>query len=384
MKILISGASIAGPALAWWLHRFGIEVSIVEKAPAPRPGGHAIDIRGAALDVVRAMGLETQVRDARTRMKGVSKLDAEGNEVWRSEEMTISGGSFGKEAIEIMRDDLSNILTSALPPGVEVIYGDTIERLDDNGAEVAVTFASGRSANFDAVIGADGLGLAMRKQVFSPDAGYLRPFGVVLAPYSTPNLIGLEDWQLTYEAGSDSCMIYTAPGNATLRVCFGFEADYESIPADRAGQIALVRQRCGHLGWKVPALLAALDDAPDFYLGPIAQVRMPAWHKGRLALAGDAAWCPSPFTGQGTSLALVGAFVIASELSRCEGDPAAAFAASEARLRPFVDKNQAIAQLTRDPRFGSDPGYYMEVIEPAMEAAESAIDLPDLGEPQAG
>ena len=91
--ILISGASIAGPALAWWLHHHGFAPTLVEKAPAPRPGGHAIDIRGAALDVVRAMGIEDAIRDRRTQMKGVSKLDADGNEVWRSEEMTISGGS---------------------------------------------------------------------------------------------------------------------------------------------------------------------------------------------------------------------------------------------------------------------------------------------------
>ena len=352
MHVLISGASIAGPALAWWLDCFGIRATIVEKSPVPRPGGHAIDIRGAAVDVIRAMGLEDRIRRARTQMKGVSKLDAEGNELWRSEEMTISGGSFEKDAIEILRDDLSNILTAALPPEVEVIYGETVEALADNGDKVAVTFASGRQGDFDLVIGADGLGSAMRRLVFGPDSEFLHPFGIVLAPYSTPNLIDLQDWQLTYVQGQDNCLIYTAPGNESLRVCFGFAADYETLPADRAGQIALVREKCGHMGWEVPRLLAALDDAPDFYLGPIAQVKMKSWHKGRLALVGDAAYCPSPFTGQGTSLALVGAFVLASELTRSRDNPSRAFANCEARMRPFIDTNQDIANLTRDPRFG--------------------------------
>lgn len=379
IHILICGASIAGPALAWWLHRFGMNVTIVEKSPAPRPGGHAIDIRGAALNVVRVMGLEEQVRQQRTRMKGVSKLDAAGNEVWRSEEMTISGGSFDKQAVEILRDDLSNILTGALSRDVELIYGDTVETLDDDGNSVTATFASGSKREFDAVIGADGLGSAMRKLVFGPDSAFLHPFGVVLAPYSAPNDIGLEDWQLTYNSGQDSCMIYTAPGNRSLRVCFGFPASYDEIPADRAMQIALVRERCGHMGWEVPRLLASLEDAPDFYLGPIAQVKMQSWHKGRLALVGDAAYCPSPFTGQGTSLAIVGAFVLASELSRCADHPETAFTATEARMHPFIAKNHAIANLSRDPRFGEDPGYYTAVIEPAMAEAEYAIDLPELG-----
>jgi len=378
MHVLISGASIAGPTLAWWLDRFGFAVTIVEKSPVPRTGGHAIDIRGAALEVVAAMGLEEKVRAARTQMKGVSKLDKDGNEVWRSEEMTISGGSFDKQAVEILRDALSNILTGALPPAVETIYGDSIEALDDQGDGVLVSFASGTSRRFDLVIGADGLGSAMRRQVFGADAAYLHPFGIVLAPYSAPNLIGLEDWQLTYDTGGDSCMIYTAPGNQTLRVCFGFPADYETLPTERTGQIALVRERCSRMGWEVPRFLAALDDAPDFYLGPIAQVKMDTWHKGRLTLVGDAAYCPSPFTGQGTSLAIVGAFVLASELARSPADHDRAFVACEERMKPFVATNHAIADLSRDPRFGSDPSYYTDVIEPAMANAEWAIDLPDL------
>jgi 2-polyprenyl-6-methoxyphenol hydroxylase-like FAD-dependent oxidoreductase len=378
MHVLISGGSIAGPSLAWWLHRFGIKATIVEKAPAPRPGGHAIDIRGSALDVARAMGVEDRIRQARTRMKGVSKLDAEGNEVWRSETMTISGGSFDKEAVEILRDDLSNILTDALPPEVEVIYGNTICALSDTGNAVTATFTSGPQRRFDVVIGADGLGSAMRKLVFGPDDEFLHPFGVVLAPYSTPNIIGLEDWQLTYASGQDSCMIYTAPGNHSLRVCFGFPARLEEVPADRDGQVALVRSRCSHMGWAVPQLLDMLEQSHDFYLGPIAQVKMKQWHKGRVALVGDAAYCPSPFTGQGTSLAMVGAYVLARELARDPGNPEAAFTACEARMRPFVDKNQALATLTRDPRFTEDPDYYAQVIEPAMAAAEYAIDLPEL------
>jgi 2-polyprenyl-6-methoxyphenol hydroxylase-like FAD-dependent oxidoreductase len=377
-RILVCGASVAGPALAWWLHRHGMRPTLVEKAPAPRPGGHAIDIRGAALDVIGAMGLESAIRSSRTQMKGVSKLDIDGNEVWRSEEMTISGGSFDKQAIEIIREDLSRILVGAVPPEVETIYGDSVKSLHEEADGVRVEFESGLERRFDIVVGADGLTSSMRRLVFGPDSEFLLPFGMVLAPFSAPNRIGLEDWQITYDTGGDSCMIYTAPGNETLRVCFGFPAAIEDIPGDRGAQAALVRDRCAGMAWHIPALLNEMERARDFYLSPMAQVKMPRWTSGRVALVGDAAYCPSPFSGQGTSLAIVGAYVLAWELAHAVGDHASAFARYEATMRPFVEINQAIADLSRDPRFGTDPGYYVDVIEPAMARAERAVELAGL------
>ncbi len=374
-KILVCGASIAGPTLAWWLKRHGFEPTLLEKAPAPRPGGHAIDIRGAALRVVEAMGLEKTIREQRTRMKGVSKLDAEGNEVWRSEEMTISGGSFDKQAIEIIREDLSRILLDALPAGIETIYGDSVASLAQDDDGITVSFEKGGDRRFDLVVGADGLASDMRKLVFGPDSEFVVPFGIVLAPFSAPNVIGLEDWQLTYDSGDESCMIYTAPGNETLRVCFGFPAEMDSIPADRESQVQLVRQKCAGMSWEVPKLLDVMEQARDFYLGPIAQAKMDCWTKGRVALVGDAGYCPSPFTGQGTSLAIVGAYVLAWELAQSMGDHVRAFERYEETMRPFVETNQAIADLSRDPRFGTDPSYYLDVIEPAMLNAESAVEL---------
>jgi 2-polyprenyl-6-methoxyphenol hydroxylase-like FAD-dependent oxidoreductase len=218
----------------------------------------------------------------------------------------------------------------------------------------------------------------MRNLVFGPDSEFLVPFDMVLAPFSTPNLIGLENWQLAYDTGKGSCMVYTAPDNQSLRVCFGFPAKLDSIPTDRAGQIALVREQCANMGWEVPKLLDLMEQARDFYLGPIAQVKMERCTKGRIALVGDAAYCPSPFTGQGSSLAIVGAYVLAWELAQSPHNHEVAFSCYETTMRPFVKVNQAIADLSRDPRFGSEPSYYVDVIEPAMLNAESAVDLSGL------
>lgn len=376
-SVLISGASIAGPALAWWLHRFGFTPVLVEKSPGPRDGGHAIDVRGAALTVLRAMGLAEQAQGKRTQMKGVCELDADGAEVWRSEEFTISGGSFKLDAIEILRDDLSRILVGALPEEIEIIYGDSITSLTDREDCVAVTFDSGRQDAYDLAFGADGLPSNIRKHVFGPNGAYIMPFDKASALFSSPNIIGLTDWQINYKAGNEGCSVYTVPGNEKLRVSFGFDAKFEDVPPDRAGQLALVREKCGHLRWHAPEFMELMEKAPDFYVGSFAQVRMDHWTKGRVALVGDAGYCPSPYTGQGTSLAIVGAYVMAWELAQSPNDHAAAFARYEAKLRPFVEANQAIAELTRDERI-SDPDYYLNVIEPTLEKAKDAIELEGL------
>jgi 2-polyprenyl-6-methoxyphenol hydroxylase-like FAD-dependent oxidoreductase len=375
--VLISGASIAGPALAWWLRHFGFTPVLVEKSPGPRPGGHAIDVRGAALRVLTAMRLADAAKARRTQMKGVSEIDRDGKELWRSEDFTISGGSFALESIEILRDDLSRILVSGLPDDVEIIYGDSVAAYAETDDGVTVSFHSGKERRFDLIVGADGLPSSLRKLVFGDDGAFLRPFDIAVAPFTAPNTVGLEDWQLTYKDGPSGCSVYTAPGNESLRVNFSFPAKLADIPADRAGQMDLVRQTCAHMGWHVPELLEAMTGARDFYLGSFAQVKMPHWTRGRAALVGDAAYCPSPYTGQGTSLAIVGAYVLAYELAQSPDDHARAFARYETKMRPFVEENHAIADLTRDERL-SDPAYYTGVVEPALEQAKDAIDLDGL------
>jgi 2-polyprenyl-6-methoxyphenol hydroxylase-like FAD-dependent oxidoreductase len=372
-KILVSGASIAGPALAWWLKRSGFEPVLIERAPAPRPGGHAVDIRGKALDVLAAMGLLDAARAARTTMKGVSGIDSEGRETWRSDAMTITGGNFDNDDVEILRDDLSGLLLGALAPDIEIVFGDSVTGLVDRTDDVLVRFGNSPDRTFDLVVGADGLRSTVRDLAFDGGDRFLEPMDVAVAIFSAPNHLGLEDWQIDYQDGKDHCLIYTARDNSELRAGVGFAARLDEIGRDRESQMAMVRAKCGHMGWEVPRLLAAMPSAPDFYLGVMAQVKMPAWSEGRVALVGDAGYCPSPYSGQGTSLALVGAYMLARALAASPDDHIAAFARYEATMRPFVEANQAIAQMSRDERF-HEPDYYAQ-IQAALDIAKNAIDL---------
>jgi len=366
--VLISGASIAGPTLAYWLAKNGYRPTLIERAPAPRPGGQAIDIRGAALTVADRMGILEDARRQRTQMKGMSVIDADGTEVWRSEERTFTGGKFDAGDVEILRDDLAALLLDRARPGTELIYGDSITGLRDDDDGIVAEFEHAAARRFDLVIGADGIHSRVRKLTFGAESQFLFPLGVALAVYSAPNTLDLKDWQIAHQDETSGFILYTARENTQLRVGLGFAAGLEQEHrGDLQAQMTLVAERSSHFRWKIPELLKAMWSAPDFYLGVMAQVRMDNWSKGRVALIGDAGYCPTPFSGQGTSLAMVGAYVLAQELGRTPDDHAAAFAGTEQKMRPYVLKNQALATLDRS----SD----RSLLDAALENAKNAIDL---------
>jgi 2-polyprenyl-6-methoxyphenol hydroxylase-like FAD-dependent oxidoreductase len=362
---LISGASVAGPALAYWLRQSGWGVTVVERAAELRPGGQAVDIRGVALDVVSRMGLLGKVGALRTRLKGMSILDSEGNEIHRSDERTLSGGRFDSGDIEIFRDDLANLLHGLTRDEVAYQFDDSIAALEQRSDAVDVRFQSGRSESYDLVIGADGLRSNVRRLVFGGDELFLRSLGAQVAIFSVDNFLELKDWQVAFRGDNSGFLIFPARDNQTLRVFLGFEGKEEAERLAIPQQKALVTERCGGMGWKVPALLEAMHDASDFYLSSISQVHMPRWSQAHVVLLGDAGYCPSPMSGQGTSLALVGAYVLAREIERAGANYTTAFAAYEARMRPYVELNQALA--TENPQG--------EVSDEALTRAKNAIAL---------
>ncbi|WP_114238774.1 FAD-dependent monooxygenase [Dyella sp. C9] len=367
--VLISGGGVAGLALAYWLDRAGFNCTVVERSPELRSGGQAVDIRGVALDVIHTMGLYEEVCAMRTRLRGMSTLDIHGQEVERTEERTFSAGRLDSDDIEIFRDDLCRLLQDKAGERVSSLYGDSVQSITQDEHGVSVAFQGGEQRRFDLVIGADGIYSNVRGLCFGDEASFLRPLECVMALFSVPNLIDLSDWQLMYRDRDMGYVIYPSRDQHELRVCVGFGVEGSPVSRrDVRAQKARVAERCAALGGAFPRFLAAMHESPQFYYGELAQVRMPRWSDRRVVLLGDAAHCASPFSGQGTSLALVGSFVLGRELARTPDDPARAFAAYEARMRPYVDLNQGLVDLSREGH----------VPDELMTRAKHGIDLGDL------
>jgi 2-polyprenyl-6-methoxyphenol hydroxylase-like FAD-dependent oxidoreductase len=212
------------------------------------------------------------------------------------------------------------------------VFGDSISALDEFAHGVHVSFERGAPRDFDLVVGADGLHSRTRRLAFGPEAGFYRELGHHFVGFSAPNHLGLHNEARLQNAPGRLAAIYAvgeAPAVQVLLAYKGPERDVAQVFAD--------------LGGEVPALLAALRDAGDVYADAVAQIRMPSWSTGRVAVIGDAAYAPSFFSGQGTSLALTGAYVLAGELARAPGDHRSALAAYERTVRGYVERNQALA-----------------------------------------
>ena len=383
IKVLVTGASIAGPALAHWLSRRGAAVTVVEHAPGLRPGGQAVDARGVAKEVIRRMGLDAEIRAACTDTAGAYTVDAEGKvlETQRAEDN--DGDGYISE-IEILRGDLAQVLYDDTRDDVEYIFGDRIAELTQDAGGVDVTFARGDQRRFDLVIGADGLHSALRAMVFGPRERFVRHLGLVLAFYTVPNEFGVDRWLLDYQEAGRSAGLRPVPDASRAIAMLSFPApDFDIDYRDVEAQKRLLREQMAGFGWLTPDILAHLDDTPDFYLDQVAQVVMDRWHIGRVGLIGDAAFSASPMSGAGTGLALVGAYLLAGELAAADWDPEVGFAAYEERMRSYVEDNQEIGrmhvQMLTAPDPGAEPGPEpdMDAVMALVERAVGGPELPD-------
>ncbi|GHG02394.1 MULTISPECIES: FAD-dependent monooxygenase [Amycolatopsis] len=341
-RVLISGASIAGPALAFWLRQAGFAVTVVEKAAGLRVGGYPIDVRGTALDAVGRMGILPRLRDLHISTRRLTFLDADGGVIASLAPEAIIGATEGGD-LEIRRGDLIRTLYDLVRDDVEFRFGDTIETLADHAGGVDVTFRGGREERYDLVIGADGLHSRTRELVFGDEAPFHHYLGYCFAGFTMPNDFGLFREGLAWSTPGKGAALYAVLDSEEVH---GFLVSARPEPPleafrDPEAQRDLIAGTFAGDGWEVPRMVAAMRQADDLFFDVISQIRMPAWSSGRVALAGDAAHAPSFLTGQGASLALVGAYLLGHALATIP-DHAAAFAAYENRFRGFVEANQAL------------------------------------------
>jgi 2-polyprenyl-6-methoxyphenol hydroxylase-like FAD-dependent oxidoreductase len=343
-QVLISGASVAGPTLAYWLRRHGFTPTVVERTPALRAGlgGHAVDLFGPSVDVAEWAGILPQVLAARTRTELIS-IERPGRPTIELDVSRVVAGIAARH-VEIMRGELASILYEATRHDVEYRFGDSIRTLDQDGGGVEVAFEHGPPRRFDLVVGCDGLHSNVRRLVFGEEPGYRHYLGGYLGVFTLSNYRGLDGRMVAWNAPGRAAAMYPVRQTGQARALFLFRAaeelryDHGDLEAERR----LLRERFPEPVWELPRILSELEAAPDYYFDSISQIRMPTWSRGRVTLAGDAGYSPGPAVGGGTALAVVGAFVLAGELAAAAGDPARAFVGYERAMAELVRRSRGI------------------------------------------
>jgi 2-polyprenyl-6-methoxyphenol hydroxylase-like FAD-dependent oxidoreductase len=344
-NVLISGASIAGPALAFWLTRYGINTTVVEKSSSLRGGGYPIDIRGTALDVVERMGLYPQMRAAHVDSRSIAFVDEHGAVIAKIDPEAITGGVRGKD-VEIRRGDIATILYAATKDKANYKFNDSIASLDEQAAGVDVTFVSGGTGTYDIVIGADGLHSNARSLIFGHEAQFEKYIGFCFAGFTIPNTFGLDRGALTYTLPGKNAVVYATNDGGLVYAFLVFKyptSPFRKSVAEQDKRNLTASMFEGVNGWIVPQLVEDMRKAEDLFFDAVSQIHMPTWSRGRIVLAGDAAHATSFLSGQGSSMALVGAYILAGEIAT-KPDHTSAFQAYEKLMRPFAEMNQALVE----------------------------------------
>jgi len=346
MRILISGAGIAGPTLAYWLLRHGFQPTIVERASSLRKGGYVIDFWGLGYDVAEKMNLLDQLRSRGVQADELRFVGREGRRVGGFS-TDIFQSNLGDRFISILRSDLAALIYETVASEIDTVFGETITSISEDSAGVDVTFSNGSNGRFDLVIGADGLHSPVRRLVFGLDTSFEKNLGYMAAAFSTTG----------YEPRDEGVYVcYSSPGKQIARYALSknrtvffliFAAD-ESGPSaaydDKEHCVRKLEMVFGNEGWESERMLRAMRSCDDLYLDRVSQIRMPSWSEGRVALVGDAAFCPSLLAGQGAALAMAGSYTLAGELKESNGDYKTAFKRYEEKLRPFIAEKQKGAE----------------------------------------
>ena len=354
-RVLVSGGGIAGLALALQLVRHGIATTVVERAAAPRPGGQAVDLRGASRTVAERMGLMPGIAGHRLHEEGMTYVDGRGR-VFGRMSMEAFDGKGAVAEIEIARGDLSDVLLTELTalsdmaPGLlDLRFGDRITALTQDADGVDAIFERHEPERYDVVVGADGVHSATRRLVFGPEEHFATGLGGYAAFFTMPTPADIEPGWFTMRFVPGATFgIRPDHDPATAKAMLTLRVDSDPrLRGDRRRQEALIRSLLRDAGWRAPEILDAMAAASDFYFDELLRIDMPSVVAGRVALLGDAGSCGSPMTGMGTATALIGAYLLAERIAGAGQDAAGtgvvdALRQYDADIAPFIEAGKKI------------------------------------------
>lgn len=343
MNVIICGAGIAGLTLAWWLEQQGWQIQILEKAPGLHVNGYMIDFMGSGYDVAERMGILSKIKKIAYHIDEVTYINSTGN---RIAEMKF--GTFEKllkgRLLSVMRNDLEKILFENLPKSVEIRFNSTIKEIFQDENYITAVLNDTTKVTADLLVGADGIHSRVRELVFGPQKNYLRYLGFHTAAYVFEN----EEVRRNL---NNNFKILTAPGkevglyplrNGQIASFFVHRATSESLPSNKCTELQKIY---GNLGWSLPKALEECNKNTKIYYDIVAQIEMPKWRQGRVTLVGDACQAVSLLAGQGASMAMGGAYILANELKK-NSNIDVALEKYETIVKPAIEEKQASGRKT--------------------------------------
>lgn len=345
MRVAINGAGIAGTALAYWLIKMGHEVLLLERAAELRTGGYILNLWGIGYDAVEKMGLLPRLLELQYQTDELRMVDRQGQIRGGYPSRVLLHLAKGRIA-SLARADLAAAIHALLDGQVETIFGDSIAMIEDDGVHARIGLEHAPEREVDLVIGADGLHSRVRQIAFGPDTQFEYPMGCYVASFEVAG----------YRPRNDNLYVaHTAPGRYIARfpirddrtLFFMLLRDEylpSTVPTGAPERKAAIANAFSDMGWETPAILSALQHVDGVYFDSISQIRMDAWTKGRVALVGDAATCPSLIAGEGAGFALAAAYVLAGEIHKHGADLNSALAQYQGRIKPYAARKQKYAE----------------------------------------